>query len=87
MIRVTDTDKPSLHLVYDMWDTTIEKDKSVNYRHEEKRENEHSPFYDVVHQILEDRWNKSTSMFGTLFETKIISKLMNYFIVINVVIL
>ena len=59
MIRVTDADKPSFHLVYDMWDTTIEKVKSVIYRHEEKRENEQSPFYDVVHQILDDRWNKS----------------------------
>jgi len=25
MIRVTNTDTPSLHLVYDMWDTMIEK--------------------------------------------------------------
>jgi len=31
MIRVTDTDKPSLHLMYDMWDTTIEKVKRVIY--------------------------------------------------------
>ena len=45
MIRVTD--KPSIHLVYDIWDTTIEKVKSVSYRHEEKRENEQSPFYNV----------------------------------------
>jgi len=59
MISVTDTNKPSLHLVYDMWDTTIEKAKSVIYWHEEKRENEQSLFYDIVHQILEDRWNKT----------------------------
>ena len=64
MIRVTDTDKPSLHLVYDMWDTTIEKVKSVIYRHEEKRETEQSLFYDVVYQILEDRWNNSNTHFN-----------------------
>ena len=76
MIRVTD--KPSLHLMYDMWDTTIEKVKSVIYWHEGKRKNEQSPFYDIVHQILEDRWNKSntTSMFGTFFESKVIYKFM-----------
>ena len=87
MIRVTDTDKPSLHLVYDIWDTTIEKIKSVIYQHEEKRENEQSLFYDIVHQILEDRWNKSNTplQYLALFESKIISKFMNYFIIFNVV--
>ena len=59
MIRVTDTDKSSLHLVYDMWDTTIEKVKSVIYRHGEKKKNKQSPFYDVV--ILEDQWIKSNT--------------------------
>jgi len=54
MIRVTDTDKPSLHLVYDMWDTMIEKVKVVIYRHEGKKDNEQSSFYDIVHKILVD---------------------------------
>jgi len=36
MLSFADTDKPSLHLV-DMWDTMIEKVKSVIYWHEEKR--------------------------------------------------
>ncbi|XP_020265834.1 uncharacterized protein LOC109841315 [Asparagus officinalis] len=61
MIRFTDTDKPSLHLVYDMWDTMIERVKTVIYRHESKRENDPSSFYDVIHKILEDRWNKSNT--------------------------
>jgi len=61
MIEVTDTDKPSLHLMYDMWDTMIEKVKVVVYRHEGKRDNEQSSFYDVVHKILVDRWNKSNT--------------------------
>ncbi|XP_020266352.1 uncharacterized protein LOC109841825 [Asparagus officinalis] len=59
MIRLTDTDKSNLHLVYDMWDTMIEKVNVVIYRHEGKRENDPSSFYDVVHKILVDRWNKS----------------------------
>jgi len=54
MLRVTDTDTPSLHLICDMWDTMIEKVKSAIYRHERKRENKQSHFYDVVYQILED---------------------------------
>jgi len=58
MIRVTDTDKPSLDLVYDMWNATIEKVKCY-LSARGKRENDQSHFYDVVHQILEDRWNKS----------------------------
>jgi len=37
----------------------IENVKSVIYQHEGTRENKQSPFYDVVHQILEDRWNKN----------------------------
>ena len=36
MLRVTNTDTPSLHLVYDMWNTMIEKVKSAIYQHEEK---------------------------------------------------
>jgi len=44
MIRVIDTDTPSLHFVYDMCDTTIKKIKSAIYRHEEKKKNAQSPF-------------------------------------------
>ncbi|XP_020251893.1 uncharacterized protein LOC109829166 [Asparagus officinalis] len=61
MIRVTDTDTPCLYLVYDMWDTMIEKVKQAIYRHEGKRDNEESPFYEVVHKILVDRWNKGNT--------------------------
>jgi hypothetical protein len=61
MIRVTDTDTPCLHLVYDMWDTMIEKVKQAIYRHESRRDNEQSSFYEVVHKILVARWNKSNT--------------------------
>ncbi|XP_077247572.1 uncharacterized protein LOC143887357 [Tasmannia lanceolata] len=55
MLRECDTDKPCLHLVYDMWDTMIEKVKTAIYRKEAKRKEEESSFYEVVQEILFDR--------------------------------
>ncbi|CAM8921450.1 unnamed protein product [Rhodiola kirilowii] len=65
MIRVCDTDKPCLHLVYEMWDVMIEKVKKVIYE-QEHMENEDYQFasstlYDVVHKILVARWAKSST--------------------------
>ena len=34
MLRATDMDKPCLHLVYEMWDSMIEKVKAIIYRNE-----------------------------------------------------
>ncbi|KAG5556173.1 hypothetical protein RHGRI_006710 [Rhododendron griersonianum] len=59
--KICDTDKPCLHLVYDMWDTMIEKVKVAIYRHEGKRHEDSSTFYEVVHAILVDRWNKNNT--------------------------
>ncbi|XP_058180057.1 uncharacterized protein LOC131298593 [Rhododendron vialii] len=56
MLRECDTDKPTLHLIYDMWDNMIEKVKCVIYKHEEKHLEDESEFYDVVHKILVDRY-------------------------------
>ncbi|KAG5540959.1 hypothetical protein RHGRI_020997 [Rhododendron griersonianum] len=61
MLRICDTDKPCLHLVYDMWDTMIEKVKVAIYRHEGKRHEDSSTFYEVVHIILVDWWNKNST--------------------------
>ncbi|XP_059659219.1 uncharacterized protein LOC132306039 [Cornus florida] len=61
MLRACDTDKPCLHLVYDMWDTMIEKVKMAIYRYERKRQSESSSFYEVVHGILVARWNKNNT--------------------------
>ena len=61
MLRFCDTDKPSLHLVYEMWDSMIEKVKMAIYRHEGKLESEESDFYAIVHQILVERWAKSNT--------------------------
>lgn len=61
MLREADTDRPTLHLIYDMWDTMIEKVKFSIYRFEGKELSEDSSFYSVVYQILVDRWNKSNT--------------------------
>ena len=34
MLRACDTDAPCLHLVYNIWDTMIEKVKMAIYKHE-----------------------------------------------------
>ncbi|CAL5386707.1 unnamed protein product [Camellia sinensis] len=61
MLRFCDTDKPCLHLVYEMWDSMIERVKTSIYRREGKSENEESSFYSIVHQILVERWTKSST--------------------------
>jgi len=58
MLRFVDIHKPTLHLVYDMWDMMIQKVKSDIYQREGKSDDEESSFYDVVHKILIDQWNK-----------------------------
>uniref|UniRef100_A0A151UG35 BED-type domain-containing protein n=1 Tax=Cajanus cajan TaxID=3821 RepID=A0A151UG35_CAJCA len=59
MLRACDTDSPTLHLVYEMWDSMIEKVKTSIYRYEGKELNDTSTFYEVVYSILIDRWTKS----------------------------
>ncbi|XP_075636663.1 uncharacterized protein LOC142608889 [Castanea sativa] len=53
------TDKPCLHLVYEMWDSMIEKVKAVIYQHEGLEDNEYSSFWSVMYDILIDRWTKN----------------------------
>ena len=59
MLRVADTDKPCLHLVYEMWDSMIEKVKTTIYRHEGLEDDGYSSFWSVVYDILIDRWTKN----------------------------
>ncbi|XP_023768809.2 uncharacterized protein LOC111917352 [Lactuca sativa] len=61
MIRACDTDKPCLHLVYEMWDSMIEKVKIEIYKKEKRPTSQISCFYDVVHRILVDRWVKNNT--------------------------
>lgn len=61
MLRACNMDKPCLHLVYDMWDTMIEKVKKAIYRHERKKQEESSTFYNMVYQTLVDGWNKNNT--------------------------
>ena len=48
MSRVCDMDKPCLHLVYDMWNTMIEKVELAICKHEGMHVDEFSSFHDVV---------------------------------------
>ncbi|KAG5562100.1 hypothetical protein RHGRI_004972 [Rhododendron griersonianum] len=61
MLRACDTDKPCLHLVYEMWDAMIEKVRAAIYKHENKDQSDELVFYSVVHNILVDRWAKSNT--------------------------
>ncbi|KAL4653424.1 hypothetical protein ACB092_01G302200 [Castanea dentata] len=59
MLQMADTDKPCLHLMYEMWDSMIEKVKAVIYRHEGLEDDQHCSFWSVVYDILIDRWTKN----------------------------
>ncbi|KAK2443827.1 hypothetical protein QL285_014899 [Trifolium repens] len=59
MLRSCDTDESNLRLVYEKWDSMIEQVKVAIYKHENKELTQYSSFYDVVYNILIDRWTKS----------------------------
>ncbi|KAL9669687.1 hypothetical protein QQ045_007235 [Rhodiola kirilowii] len=61
MIRVCDTNKPCLHLVYEMWDVMIEKVKKAIYEHGHTKDFDTSTFYEAVYKILSARWAKSNT--------------------------
>ncbi|XP_066327000.1 uncharacterized protein [Miscanthus floridulus] len=61
MIRFVDTDTPCLHLIYEMWDSMIEKVKKEIYLYEGKEPNEESDLYSVIHDILIARWTKGNN--------------------------
>ncbi|XP_010473954.1 PREDICTED: uncharacterized protein LOC104753391 [Camelina sativa] len=61
MIRYCDTNKPCLHLVYEMWDSMIEKVKAEIYKKEGLQGSEYSLFFDVVYDILVARWAKNNT--------------------------
>jgi len=44
VLRKTDTNMATLHLVYEMWDSMIENVRKVIYQHERKTKAEHSSF-------------------------------------------
>ncbi|PKU64106.1 hypothetical protein MA16_Dca008012 [Dendrobium catenatum] len=46
MLRVADTDKSCLHLIYEMWDSMLAKVKEIIYRHERKTLHEDSSFWE-----------------------------------------
>ncbi|XP_059671005.1 uncharacterized protein LOC132316546 [Cornus florida] len=59
---LADTDAPVLHLIYDIWDTMIEKVKYRIFGHENQDLlTGQSNFFDIIHNILETRWKKSNN--------------------------
>ncbi|CAN6374753.1 unnamed protein product, partial [Urochloa humidicola] len=61
MIRVVDTDTPCLHLIYEMWDSMIEKVKKEIYLWEGKEADQESDLYMVIHDILVARWKRGNN--------------------------
>ncbi|XP_039047312.1 uncharacterized protein LOC120187742 [Hibiscus syriacus] len=59
ILRVFDTDKSCLHLVYELWDSMIEKVKCEIYKKEKRHLTNFSSFYHIVYEILIARWTKS----------------------------
>ncbi|KAL8525985.1 hypothetical protein ACS0TY_015273 [Phlomoides rotata] len=59
MMRSCDTDKPCLHLVYEMWDNMIIEVETIIFGNEQN--SDESCFRNVVRKVLEDRWSKSNT--------------------------
>ena len=67
MLRATDTDRSCVRLVYKMWHSMIEKVKAIIYQHEGLEDDEYSSFFNVVYDILIDRWTLYTTTLLGLF--------------------
>ncbi|KAK2665693.1 hypothetical protein Ddye_004267 [Dipteronia dyeriana] len=61
ILWMADTDTPCLHLVYEWWDSMIEKVKIAKFRKERRQLDDKSRFFDVVYGILVERWTKSST--------------------------
>ncbi|KAG8372495.1 hypothetical protein BUALT_Bualt12G0072000 [Buddleja alternifolia] len=72
MPRICDTDTPCLHLVFDMWDTTISKVKASIYKRENKRDFEESTFWNVYKQDNTKMWDVGGDDFETFDDVGIL---------------
>ncbi|XP_010468407.1 PREDICTED: uncharacterized protein LOC104748467 [Camelina sativa] len=61
VIRAADTDKPSLHLVYEWWDSMIQDVKKAILKKERKQFDGDSVFWNAIRSILTSRWSKSNT--------------------------
>ncbi|XP_021717001.1 uncharacterized protein LOC110684870 [Chenopodium quinoa] len=61
MIRLCDTDKFFLHLVYERWEIMVQKVKDAIFKKEGKLDYEESTFFNVVKGILSSRWSKGST--------------------------
>ncbi|KAG6510371.1 hypothetical protein ZIOFF_028381 [Zingiber officinale] len=58
ILRKADSDQPCLHLIYEWWDEMIKKMKVAISKRPYSGD---SKFYEIVHNILVERWNKSNT--------------------------
>ncbi|KAL1226374.1 hypothetical protein V5N11_020228 [Cardamine amara subsp. amara] len=61
VIRAADTDRPSLHLVYEWWESMIHEVKKAIFKRERKQLDDDSVFWNAIHSILTSRWSKSNT--------------------------
>ncbi|CAL9222157.1 unnamed protein product [Arabidopsis halleri] len=61
VIRAADTDKPSLHLVYEWWESMIQNVKKAIFKKERKQLDDDSVFWNAIHSVLTSRWSKSNT--------------------------
>ena len=54
MLQEANTDRPCVHLMYEMWDSMIENVKTVIHRHKGLEVDENSSFFNVMYDILID---------------------------------
>ena len=71
MIRYCDTDKLCLHLVYEMWDSMIEKVKLEIYKKEGRPMSEFSSLMLLISFVSLDEEQHSSPLPCTLFESKV----------------
>ena len=54
MLQEANTDRPCVHLMYEMWDSMIENVKTVIHRHKGLEVDENGSFFNVMYDILID---------------------------------
>ncbi|GJN25599.1 hypothetical protein PR202_gb13445 [Eleusine coracana subsp. coracana] len=61
MLRAADIGKPCLHLIYEMWDSMIDKVKSIIFSREGLGLHDTSLFFNTIDDILQQCWLKSST--------------------------
>lgn len=61
VIRAADTDRSSLHLAHEWWESMIQNVKKAIFKKERKQLDEESVFWNAVNSVLTSRWSKSNT--------------------------